>query len=1372
MRRDVVRLVRQSLVLTLVLGFVSCTDNYGPMQPTLQASYVTPTGLVTANPPQVFIGAGDISSCGNTGDEATAKLLDANPVGTVFNIGDDVYENGTTTEFTNCYHPTWGRHKARTMPTAGNHEYNTSGASGYYQYFGAAAHPSSVSDSAGFYSFDLGAWHIIALNSNVARSLNSRQDKWLAADLAAHPNQCTLAYFHHPLYSSTGGSGSGGVSTTSVRPFWDRLYAARADLVLNGHRHFYERLAPMKPDGSADPVNGIRTIIAGMGGIGGGSVTNLFPRHEVGNGDTRGVLKLYLYDDSYAWKFLPVAGKTFTDSGSTACHASGGGGGSGVSAGNSAVDVAPSSFTAGSGSSTITATVKDGSGNAMSDINVVFGATGTGNTFTPPNVTTNSSGVATSTFTSTGAGAKTVSATAGGVTITQQPTVTVNPGPVSAAVSTVAAAPGTFVAGSGSSTITVTAKDANGNTISSMPVTVASTGSGNTLSPASGSTNSSGVFTNTLTSTVAELKTVSATINGTALTQTAPVNVTTSGGGGNGTIAHTLLTAGSNATNLSTYTTASIAPAPNALITVAVRNHRSPAAISPTLSGGGMTSWTPVASVDYDPISGSLGRLTVFRAMSASPGSGPITITFSNGVSNVDWIVSQWTGVDVSGVNGAGAIGQTGSARGDAVSALSVPLAAFGNANNVAYGAVGARLNAPAVTPGSGFTEIAEVTPNEATLLEAQWATNLYTIQASLTSAKNAALLGIEIKAGGGGAPTVSASQSLVSASGPITVGSGTSNITVTVKDGSGNPMAGVAVTLSATGSGNSITQPAGPTDALGVATGALTSTGAGPKTITAVANSITLTQQPTVNVFAGSPDAAQSTVSANPTSIEQTTGTSTITMTVKDEFGNPVNGASVVLGASGTGNSIGQPGATNASGVTTGTLSSSDIQTETVTATASGVPLNQQPSITITAPVPTASASLSTVVATTPSFTAGGSTTITVTVRDGSNNPMSGVTVTLSATGNGNTVTQPVGTTDGSGVTTGTLATTGAGSKTITAVAGIVTLDQQPVVTVNAAVADAGLSTVAVSPASIPVTTGTATVTVTVKDAFGNPVSGSTVVIQSTGTDNTITGPAGTTNASGVATATLSSTVAESKTVSATADGTPITQTQNVAVTPPSSGITHTLLTAGNDPANLGVYNTASISPAANALVTIAVVGHRSTAAAASPTVTGGGMPAWVEVATATFSTVGTPLKRMSIFRAMSASPGSGPITITFSATESNASWIVSQWTGVNTTGTNGSGAIAQALTNPADGATSISATLAALGSPNNVAYGVVGTSGTAIGINPGAGFTEISEQKPNESPNGILEALFAANQTTPSASWTGAFAAAILAVEIKAGP
>ncbi|HEY7686331.1 MAG TPA: Ig-like domain-containing protein, partial [Gemmatimonadales bacterium] len=921
-------------------------------QPPAQELYTTPTGLLTVNPPEILIGAGDIASCGSNNDELTAQIVDTIP-GTVMVLGDNVYENGTTNEFNNCYHPTWGRHKARTRPATGNHEYNTSGAAPYFAYFGSAAGVAGQ----GYYSYDLGAWHIIVLNSSISMGSGSAQDTWLQNDLAAHPNLCTLAYMHHPLWSS--GGSSGGQYYSGVRRPWDVMYPAGVDLILDGHRHFYERHAPMKPDGTADPATGMRHIIIGTGGIGGGSVSNPHPRTEIANGSTFGVMKLYLYDDSYAWKFIPRTGQTFTDSGSTGCHGPPGSGGGGVSGSQSTVSAAPASFTAGTGSSTVTVTAKDASGNPVSGATVVMSATGTGNTFTPSSGTTSGSGVFTSTFTSTGAGPKTISANAGGTGIIQTASVTVTAGPVSASQSTLSASPTSFVAGSGLSTITATAKDAFGNPVSGATVVLASSGTGNTLTQPSGVTNSSGVATGSLASSDAELKTVSATINGTAITQTAAVNVTTSGGGGGGTISHGLLTTGSNAVNQKVYTTASISPAPNALITIAVRSHRSGGAITPTLSGGGMTSWTQVASVDYDPIGLPLGRLVVFRAMSASPGSGPITITFSGNVSNADWIVSQWTGVDQSGTNGSGAIGQTGSARGDAVTTLSVPLAPFANANNVAYGAVGARLNAPAITPGSGFTEIAEVTPGEATLLEAQWATNLNTIQAGIASAKNAALLGIEIKAGAGGAPTVSASQSLVSASGPITAGSGTSNITVTVKDGSGNPMSGVAVTLSATGSGNTLTQPAGTTDPSGVATGTLSSTGAGPKTVTAVAGGVTLNQQPVVTVYAGPADAGQSTVGASPTSIVQTSGSSTVTVTVKDAYGNPVNGSTVVVGATGSGNTItGPAGTTNASGVATATLSSTVAEDKTVSATAGGTAITQTASVTVTPPVPTPSPS------------------------------------------------------------------------------------------------------------------------------------------------------------------------------------------------------------------------------------------------------------------------------------------------------------------------------------------------------------------------------------------------------------------------------
>ncbi len=1269
MRRDVVRLVRQSVVLTFALVLASCTDDYGPMQPTLRPSYVTPTGMVTANPPIIFTGAGDISSCSNTGDEATAKLLDAIPEGYVYNIGDDAYQNGTTSEFA-CYNSTWGRHKARTYPTTGNHEYNTSGATGYYQYFGAAAHPSSLADSAGFYSFDLGAWHIISLNSSVARSAGSRQDKFLVADLAAHPNQCTLAYWHHPLYSS--GSSGSGQSIASMRPFWDRLYAAHADLVLNGHRHFYDRMALMKPDGSADPTNGIRTIIAGMGGIGGGNVSGAFPTSQVRNGDTFGVLKLYLYDDSYAWKFVPVTGKTFTDSGSTACHAAGGGGGGPV---------------------------------------------------------------------------------------------------VSATNSTVSASPTSFTAGSGSSTITVTARDGSNATMASASVSVSSSGSGNTFTPSSGTTDNNGVFTSTLTSTVAEGKTISANINSTAITQTASVTVNSGGGGGGGgTISQALLAAGGDGLNQKVYTTASISPAANALVTVAVLGRSGSAPITPTIAGGGMSTWAQVASVDFNTIATPASRVVVFRAMSASPGSGPITITYSSSQSNAQWLVSQWTGVDQTGSNGSGAIGQTGPAQGNSVTTLNVPLAAFANANNVGFGLAGA---AGTVTPGSGFTETGEGTSGESMVIEGEWGTNKNAIAASWASS-NAGMLGLEIKAGTPSGPVVSPSFSSVAVSpASITAGGSGSLITVTAKDASNNPITGATVVLSVTGSNNALT-PLGLTDGSGQATSTLTSTKAENKTVSVTINGVAINQQQTVSVTPGT--AAVLAFSLQPTNAQANAPIApAVVVQVRDAYSNLVNSSATVGMAIGTNPGSGTLGGTTSQVAVGGVATFSDLSINNTgngyTLTASSSPLTDATSSTFNITPPQPSATNSTVSAVTPSFTAGGSSAINIVVKDGLGNAMSGVTVTLSSSVGGDVITQPA-TTDGSGATSGTVAATVAGSHTITAAVGATTFNQKPVLTVSAGSPDAGQSSFTASPLTITQTTGTSNLTVTVRDQYGNPVSGANVSFSANPSAGVAFGGGGSTNSSGVATGTMTSSVAEVKTLTALAGGLSIIQTQDVTVTPPSSGITQTLLTAGSDITNQKVYTTASITPVSNALITIAVIGHNSSAAAASPTIAGAGLT-WVEVTSTTFNSIATPLKRMTIFRAMSAAPGSGTITITFPASQSNAAWIVSQWTGVDQTGTNGSGAVGTIATpNGSDAATSLSATLAPLGGPNNVAYGVVGTNGSALGINPGGSFAEISEQKPAEGTNSIIEALFAANQTNPSANWTGSFAAAILAVEIKAGP
>jgi hypothetical protein len=265
-------------------------------------------------PDPVLVGAGDIADCGSSGDEATAALLDDIP-GTVYTTGDNVYDAGTANEFVNCYHPSWGRHKERTRPAAGNHDYMTTGAAGYFGYFGALA----GDPSKGYYSYDLGKWHIIVINSNCSYvggcGAGSPQEQWLRADLAAHPALCALAYWHHPRFSS----GTHG-SHTTMWPVWQALYNAGADVVLNGHDHDYERFSPQDPNGTADPGQGIREFVVGTGGKDHYAFGLPIANSEMRNADTFGVLKLTLRATSYDWEFVPVAGEAFTDFGSALCH--------------------------------------------------------------------------------------------------------------------------------------------------------------------------------------------------------------------------------------------------------------------------------------------------------------------------------------------------------------------------------------------------------------------------------------------------------------------------------------------------------------------------------------------------------------------------------------------------------------------------------------------------------------------------------------------------------------------------------------------------------------------------------------------------------------------------------------------------------------------------------------------------------------------------------------------------------------------------------------------------------------------------------------------------------------------------------------------
>jgi hypothetical protein len=265
----------------------------------------------------VLVGAGDIASCDDLkGAEATAKLLDNIP-GTVFAIGDLAYPDGSDEQFAKCYGPTWGRFKDRTHPAPGNHEYHSDGASGYVRYFGAAA----GDPKKGYYTYDIGEWHIIVLNSECDEvggcGTGSTQEQWLRQDLKAHPAKCTLAYWHKPLFSSGAAHGN----DPEIKPLWDALYSAGAEVVINGHDHDYERFAPQDPTGKLDPQHGIREFVVGTGGKNSHrSFASPKPHSETRQADTFGVLKLTLHATSYDWEFVPETGKTFSDSGSGTCH--------------------------------------------------------------------------------------------------------------------------------------------------------------------------------------------------------------------------------------------------------------------------------------------------------------------------------------------------------------------------------------------------------------------------------------------------------------------------------------------------------------------------------------------------------------------------------------------------------------------------------------------------------------------------------------------------------------------------------------------------------------------------------------------------------------------------------------------------------------------------------------------------------------------------------------------------------------------------------------------------------------------------------------------------------------------------------------------
>jgi hypothetical protein len=269
----------------------------------------------------MLLAAGDVASCpagtapSATGAAQTARILGQYPGARIVVLGDGAYESGTSSEYSNCYGPTWGQYKSRTSPSPGYHDYQTNKAAGYFGYWGSQA----GANGSGYYSYDVGSWHIVSLNAPLCDqqkcTSTNAQVTWLKNDLAAHRNVCTLAYFAYPLFTS----GTTDGPTPGMKAFWDALYSAGADVILNGHEHNYERFAPQTPTGALDNARGIREFVAGTGGRSEYSAWSPKPNSQVRYSDGFGVLRLVLHSSSYDWAFLPTSGGAL-DTGTGACH--------------------------------------------------------------------------------------------------------------------------------------------------------------------------------------------------------------------------------------------------------------------------------------------------------------------------------------------------------------------------------------------------------------------------------------------------------------------------------------------------------------------------------------------------------------------------------------------------------------------------------------------------------------------------------------------------------------------------------------------------------------------------------------------------------------------------------------------------------------------------------------------------------------------------------------------------------------------------------------------------------------------------------------------------------------------------------------------
>ena len=259
----------------------------------------------------VLVGAGDIADCKSGGAELTAAMLDTIR-GTIFIAGDAAYETKKNPQpFISCFDPAWGRHRARIRPALGNHEYVDGDAGAYFAYFGKRAGP----PPGGYYSYELGAWHVIALNTNIPIHSGSAQEQWLRADLSAHLGACTVAYMHHPRFSSGPHD-----QRDALIPFWHAFAEYGVSVVIAGHDHMYERFEPLDADGNPDSVGGVRQFVVGTGGAHRYTLKGILPGSEAHSSDTFGLLKLTLRPDRYGWEFIPVEANGFRDRGESPCR--------------------------------------------------------------------------------------------------------------------------------------------------------------------------------------------------------------------------------------------------------------------------------------------------------------------------------------------------------------------------------------------------------------------------------------------------------------------------------------------------------------------------------------------------------------------------------------------------------------------------------------------------------------------------------------------------------------------------------------------------------------------------------------------------------------------------------------------------------------------------------------------------------------------------------------------------------------------------------------------------------------------------------------------------------------------------------------------